>query len=194
MTANGQSLSFLTLTSHEQLTVTGSLKVWPKAWKKLRQRANYKLHGFQYILIPERHKSGKLHIHALETGNFGQKWWKDNGRECGLGYIANEGTARTAGGAAMYVTKYLTKSLESTVWPKGLRRIRTTRSWPQLPTPEPLPDWQWQIIPQNVQVSDLIGGKMAQGWIVEQFDHQDAWKYLGAMAEHFSSLDSDSAD
>ena len=44
--------------------------------------------------------------------------------------------------AAAYVTKYLAKSLEFTRWPKGFRRVRTSRNWPTLDA-LPLPGWEY---------------------------------------------------
>ncbi len=64
-------------------------------------------------MIPERHQDGRLHAHAIETGHLTTRWFKDEGRECGLGYIAEEKEVRSPAGAGAYVVKYLTKVLNA---------------------------------------------------------------------------------
>ncbi|HEY9758875.1 MAG TPA: hypothetical protein V6C97_27145, partial [Oculatellaceae cyanobacterium] len=120
-------ISFLTLTSNRKLGPDATMRVFSSAWIKLRHRAHRSASQGQYLLIPERHKDGRLHAHAVETFNLGQRWWKDNSAECGLGFMVEEEEARTPGGAAYYVAKYLAKSLGVQNWPKGWRRVRTSR-------------------------------------------------------------------
>lgn len=122
--SNGSQVSFTTLTSHEKLSPSASLIVFPKAWDRLRQRARRQRPG-HYVMIPEQHANGRLHVHMLDTFGLPSRWWKDNARACGLGYMAESEFARTAGGAARYASKYLSKGL-GTDWPKGFRRVRTS--------------------------------------------------------------------
>ena len=58
-------IDFLTLTSHEKLGATASVDVWPDAWDKLRLRLRRASDGYEYFAVPERHKSGRLHVHAI---------------------------------------------------------------------------------------------------------------------------------
>lgn len=188
LTANGHVLNFLTLTSHEKTDKRSSLKIWPLAWKKLRERANYERKGFQYVLIPEQHKNGRLHVHALETAGLGKRWWKDNARECGLGFMADEQIARTAGGAAVYVTKYLTKSIAYQEWPKGFRRVRVSQRWPKLPA-EQLQAWEFEVVPQRVQLSDRAEDLKSQGYRIENLDHRAAWEYIQQIQAYLDLLE-----
>lgn len=126
----GQQISFTTLTSHERLSPDASIRVFPSAWMKLSRRARYHAKAGQYVLVPERHESGVLHVHMLDTFNLGKRWWKDNGRECGLGYQADSGFAETAGGAYAYASKYLSKQW-GIPWPRNFRRIRTSQKFPR---------------------------------------------------------------
>lgn len=188
LTANGQSINFLTITMHERTRGTYALKIWPKAWKKLRERAAYASGGFQYVLIPEQHKDGTMHVHAIETAALGERWWKDNARQCGLGYMAEEEEIRTPEGAAWYVTKYLTKSISNLTWPKGFRRIRTSQRWPKS-VAEQVQGWEFKVIPQEEQLSDVVEGLKSQGWKIENRNHKTGWMYIYQMQELIDTLE-----
>lgn len=152
-------LYFLTLTSHESLTAEQSLWVWPKAWKKLSMRARRAKPKGLYCMIPERHTDGRLHTHSIDTFGLTTRWWKDNGRSCGLGYIDEEDEIKSAEGAAHYVGKYLVKQL-LTDWPKGFRRVRTSRDWPKLPPYPTNPDWKFELAPKftsKARITDYFG-------------------------------------
>lgn len=171
-------IDFLTLTSHEKLGPSASLAVWPEAWKRLRMRARYAAGGFDYLLVPEQHEDGRLHVHAIETAALGTRWWKDNARECGLGFMADEQEARTPQGAAYYVVKYLTKSIGYTEWPRGFRRVRTSHDWPKLPAPEAAPGWKFNAIPKDRQLDEYVLGLRDEGYYVEMLDHVQAWGFI----------------
>ncbi len=171
-------ISFLTLTSHEKLDPSGSLRVWPKAWAKLRERARYQTGGFNYLLVPEQHEDHRLHVHAIETAGLGTRWWKDNARACGLGFMAEEEAAQTAGGAAYYCIKYLTKSIEWQDWPKGFRRVRTSRQWPKLPESAPLVGWRFEALPKLEQLQTAVNELKRAGYEVQFLDHSSAWEYI----------------
>lgn len=170
--------NFLTITSHEKLSAAASLAVWPDAWKKLRMRARYAAPHFQYLMVPEQHKDGRLHVHAVETANLGKRWWKDNARECGLGYMADESETRTPGGAARYVVKYLTKSLEFQAWPRGWRRVRTSQGWPKLPEMPVVEGWIWVTLKKDQNLSWTVRQLGLQGYEIAQLDHRAAWNYV----------------
>lgn len=178
LNAAGYAISFLTLTSHEKLSPSESLAIWPKAWSKLRQRAYRRASSFQYLLVPEQHKDGRLHVHAIETAGLGSRWWKDNGRSCGLGYMAEEEIARTSGGAAGYVVKYLSKSLAYTEWPKGFRRVRVSRQWPKLPSLPKVDGWYFEPLPKQEQLDRAIDDLQSAGYCVALLGHAQAWTYV----------------
>lgn len=134
----GETMSLVTLTCHERLkTLSQTLYVWPKAWKKLRMRVNYAAHGWHFIMIPEQHRDGRLHVHLCSSANLSTRWWKDNGRECGLGYMNEEDDFRdkdvSPALTAWYVTKYLGKQLDVKAWPRYFHHIRTSQHYPELP-------------------------------------------------------------
>lgn len=173
-----QLISFLTLTSHEKLDHAGSLAVWPRAWTKLRHRAQYASGGFQYLMVAEQHEDGRLHMHAIETAGLGERWWKDNGRECGLGFMADEEPARTPQGAAWYVVKYLTKSIAVTTWPRGFRRVRTSRGWPPLPEMDTIPGWVFKPLPKDRALDEHVAALQKAGFYVEGLNHVQAWDFI----------------
>lgn len=173
---------FLTLTSHERLTPEQALWVWPKAWSVLGQRARRKATRFEYILIPEQHKSGKIHIHALETSMLQTRWWKDNARGCGLGYIAEEEQIKNPQQAAWYVSKYISKQLEANQWPKGFRRVRTSQGWPSMPELPPNPDWDFRPVLAGDELGDKVLRLEERGFQILYLDHAAAWVYVDASA------------
>jgi len=171
----GDQVSFLTLTSHESLDMTRSREVFPHAWKNLSMRARRITGGFEYLLIPEQHQDGRLHIHAIETANLGNTWWKKKARACGLGYIAKEEKMRTPQGAAAYLVKYVTKQLEDLHWPEHFRRIRTSQDWPTLPTLEQLPGWRWKTLPGEQALDETYTRLIQLGYQVRLAGSQEAW-------------------
>jgi len=129
MQGEGVTMVFMTLTCHEKLTPMQTFEIWPSAWKKLRQRIVRKYGKPEYFMVSERHKSGKLHMHAIMSRNINKTWLKKNSRECGLGYMADVRVVEEAIGAAFYTAKYLTKF--DVVWPNGWRRVRLSKNWPR---------------------------------------------------------------
>jgi hypothetical protein len=147
---------FVTLTSHWKLkTFDSTLAVWPKAWAKLstRMRRAAKVNGqiMRYVLIPEKHKDGRLHSHMMVNQPFGivisrnntfySKWLRDNAVACGLGFQADIQPLGTPARAAFYTTKYIAKGLDLDDWPKHLRRIRTSQGWPDAPEADTQDIW-----------------------------------------------------
>lgn len=174
---NGNPINFLTITSHGKLDAAATIKVFPHAWGLLRQRAYRATGGFDYVLIPERHQDGRLHVHALETAGLGRRWWKDNAAAVGLGYMADESIAKSAAGAAYYAVKYLTKSIECESWPRGFRRVRTSRRWPELPDMPEVPGWDWRKLENGEGLVTTIERLRDSGLSVEVLDHRAAWEY-----------------
>ena len=177
----GKTLRFLTLTSHENLTAAASLKVWPKAWKTLHTRANREGGHGAYLMVPERHKDGRLHMHAIVTWPMGKTWWKDNARESGLGFMADSEVIRHAGGAASYVTKYLMKSLQDDTWPPRWRRARPSRDWPKLDKAEKPEGWRFYPAQKNEPLDDMVLRHAGDGNRVYILDHMSAWEVIEAI-------------
>lgn len=110
-----------------------TLYVWPDAWAKLSRRIRYHFKGIRYVLLPEVHADGRMHIHAIASHGLGTRWLKDHACACGLGYMASSEKLSDHTRSVYYVTKYLNKAIEDTKWPSRFRRVRTSQHWPELP-------------------------------------------------------------
>lgn len=131
----GLTVDFVTITSHEKLhTFAQTENVWREAWPVLYAALKRKNQALQYFIVPEKHKDGRMHVHALWTAGVSQKWLKDNARRRGLGYQAKIKRVSDVHAAARYVTKYIGKSLGDDVPPK-FRRVRVSQAWPVIPAP-----------------------------------------------------------
>jgi len=149
----GLTVVFATLTSHEKLGPERTFEVWPDAWKKLRQRIVREYGKPEYFMVPEKHKTGRLHMHALISTNIDKKWLKTASRACGLGYMADVRIVEEAIGAAFYTAKYLTKF--GVAWPDGWRRVRLSRDWPRVDKIEvdPEPGVECKLLSTDVSES-----------------------------------------
>jgi len=138
-------------------TFQQTLDVWRKNWPKFHARMKRKYPNMKYVYLPELHKDGRMHQHALASGGMSTRWLKDNAYGCGFGYIARSEELVSVTHAVFYVTKYITKSLVyGTKWPVHLHRVRTSLHWPKVPqeTPEmpvsvefkPIPADHWQEV------------------------------------------------
>ena len=146
----GARVDFATLTSHERLKdFRSTAEVFPSAWDKLHKRLNRQSDTREYLMIPERHKDGRLHVHALWTFGVSRRWLKDNARACGLGYQADVKPVREAFHAVKYVTKYVGKALGDDA-PAHFRRVRVSAGWADIPAPDvETSDLDWHYIGGN---------------------------------------------
>ncbi len=181
----GKELDFVTLTSHEKLTAKQSWYVWPKAWKKLLARAKYYSKQAEFALVPEQHQDGRIHVHMVATFGLTQAWWKTNGRECGLGYMAEEELVKSPAAAASYVHKYINKQLGAVVWPKGFRRVRTSHQFPKLPPPAPLADWSFKLLPTGeTNEQTVYKNAIDQGYYPTVQNCFTAWEFIRMVEEN----------
>ncbi len=168
--SEGLEFHFVTLTSHRKLkTAAATIAVFKHAWYVLSQRARRKHPGMKYVLIPERHESEKLHCHLLTSAHMETRWYKDNSASCGLGYIADEERLLSVARAAYYVSKYAAKQVGKEIWPKGYRRIRTSRSWPQLPPFETGSAFETEILTKQSTVAGELDWWKVKGYTVYCF-------------------------
>lgn len=146
----GQHVDFITITSHEKLADFAATEaVWRKAWPVLYAALKRRAERLEYFLVPEKHKDGRMHVHALWTANVSQKWIKDNARSRGLGYQAKRKPVLDAINAVRYVGKYIGKSLCEGV-PSRTRRVRVSNGWPKIPLPiTPLIGLRWEYLSGN---------------------------------------------
>jgi len=133
--ASGDKLDFVTITGHEKLRSFASTeKVWRLAWAKLYAALKRKKPDLQYMIVPEKHKDGRMHVHALWNAGVSQKWLKDNARKRGLGYQCKVIHVPHSGRAQKYVVKYVGKDIGSDA-PAHFRRVRVSADWADLPNP-----------------------------------------------------------
>lgn len=152
----------------------------PKAWAKLRARAQRATGGMEYFAVPELHKSKKVHFHMIVTAKLTKKWWKDNGRECGFGFRNDAKEVYELGGVASYINKYLVKSLSVESVPKGTRRVRTSHGWPRAPDRDPDPDWTFSLVERDTNVEYLAQAYENMGFSVALAGSKSAWTYVEA--------------
>jgi hypothetical protein len=146
----GQTLDFVTITSHERLaTFKQTESVWVSAWNALYCAIKRRTRDFEYMIVPEKHKSGRMHVHALWNAGVSQKWLKDNARKRGLGYQCKVVHIHNSGYAAKYVIKYIGKDLGTDV-PAKFRRVRVSRGWADIPQPTTSDTGlQWEYVGTN---------------------------------------------
>lgn len=163
---------FTTLTAHRfRRGQKKSLHDLRQAWSRLYHRLKRKYGKFHYIKIFEHHKDKTLHLHLLLDLNMPTKitrrkstktgkWYdhhtcrvlKDMCAEVGIGFMADYQPIANEGLAAWYVTKYLVKSIGSTDFPKGLRRIQPNHNFPKLPDLKGDNDLTWVYITSRTQM------------------------------------------
>ena len=152
----GYKFDFVTLTSHERVVPTlSTYRVWQSAWTKLStryRRAYTETYGLPcaYFYVPELHKDGRLHIHGMFSGHIPAKWWKDNARECGLGYMAKSIKMDNRSKGTNYVLKYVTKSISEDIGIKRFRRINYSRNIPPLDKLQTDDNWNIAFSPDAV--------------------------------------------
>jgi len=147
-------LDFVTITSHEKLSdFAATERVWRVAWNALYCAIKRKTVGFEYMIVPEKHQDGRMHVHALWNAGVSKRWLKDNARKRGLGYQAEIIRVNHEGIAAKYVTKYVSKNLGVDV-PKHFRRVRVSQGWIDIPKPDnALVGLRWEHVGTNGALS-----------------------------------------
>lgn len=174
----GKPLSFATITSSEKLTAGGSWWVAPKAWMKLQARIRRAAGAYDYFSVPEIQQNGRVHFHIIITVKLTKRWWKDNAKECGFGYMSDAKEVWSAGGVTGYVVKYLTKTLTGIEVPKLTRRVRTSRGWPKLPERDPPADWRFMMIPKQESIWQTYYWLYNRGYEVRMAGSKTAWQYV----------------
>lgn len=146
--------SFLTLTAHAKQRLSKSVGNLRGGWKKIsnriRDEQGKRDESLLYCRVWEQHLSGSFHLHILINCCLGTRWAKDTAAACGLGYQAEWHEVGNVGMVAGYMAKYSLKNATiargGVEWPKGLRRIETSRNWPKLPPKVDLSGYGWAIV------------------------------------------------
>lgn len=181
--AQGKQIMFVTLTSHEKLSAHQSWYVWPRAWPKLHMRAIRQAGKGEYCMIPEQHADGRIHVHMITTWPLSKGWFKTNARACGLGYMADAEPARTPGGAAYYVNKYISKQLGDIAWPKHFHRVRTSQHFPLLPPFPPAVGWTFGMVPPGAKLDEWVDrAETTLGIDCWFLPHNYAWRVINEVS------------
>lgn len=150
--------SFITITAHSRMRGEASLRNLQDKWPALRKRLKRKYGAFHFVRVYELHADGSWHLHALlnfhfddlyerkrrdgtTTGVMVSKQIRDTAKEIGLGWYTHAENMRTPQGAAVYITKYMTKSMADI--PSGIRRIQTSQGFPKLQKDGA--DYKWRL-------------------------------------------------
>jgi len=147
---HGDTVDFVTLTSHEKLpNFEATEAVWRSAWGALYNALKRHNNALAYLMIPERHKSGRMHVHGIWNAAVTQRWLKDNARRRGLGYQCKVVHITTERYASKYIAKYLGKSIGAD-YPSRFRRVRCSNNWVVLPKPTTQSDdLRWEYVGTN---------------------------------------------
>lgn len=170
-------MSFVTITCHENWRGNEqSIRNWRRNKDKLlaRFRRKYKKEygksGY-YVYIPETHKDGSLHIHGIFSGDFGNRWWKDNARSVGLGFMAESEKLKTVLQGTNYCLKYITKQIGFEVSIKNFRRVNYSQGFPDKQAH--VSDGQWRMLERDESIKTaIVEGILKKGFTV-RFDRQD---------------------
>jgi hypothetical protein len=182
----GRKVSFITITPHERLSPAASRLVLPHAWKLLQARMYRASLEVEYLLVPEPHKSGKLHLHGMFIdAPLKRKWWKDNARACGFGYQADLKEVERVGGVAAYIGKYLGKTLQNSNLPKRFHRVRASRGFPALPKTERDDGWETLALRPDQVLQEVADIWRAQGYNVVLTDNLSVWSACQVFGEWY---------
>jgi hypothetical protein len=138
------AVTFITITCRGYHTPAETLAALGN-WPKLRKRIAYTHGETEYVLMPERHKNGRVHAHGIIATErpIKKRWLKDNAYAAGFGYMATADRVKNPMAVIGYVSKYMSKQLEFANWPKGFRRVRKSQGWPMPPKSE-VPGWEYE--------------------------------------------------
>lgn len=179
--SQGLQLSMVTITAHEKHSLEYAVACYPDQWNKLQNRWRRKVGRPYYAMFPEMgDDNDHFHCHILTDKWADERFWKDNARQSGMGYMADEGDYNIPPKkAAFYGSKYLGKQL-GTQWEKGFRRVRTSQNWPKLP---PLPrdeNWQFSPLDTHTPLSHIVEQFNDLGYRVAIADGRSAWTVVDA--------------
>lgn len=156
----GHTLYFVTLTCiGKELDVKTSDDAYLMWTNRLLStwRARTKKDGqyWCYVQVTERQKRGAAHSHMITTcypndmkaykkgsllpnGSYAKHdclfslWFMKKNVSAGLGKMTDCTKIESAVGVAVYVSKYLFKEAQQTLWPKSWKRVRYSQNWPKL--------------------------------------------------------------
>lgn len=185
----GERWSFGTLTANRWRRGFGkSLADWRHHWPVLYRRIKRYVDPatLHFVMLPEVDSKNTVHMHVLWSAVFpGKKvrrkkdgsvyyrsqWLADNCNGVGLGYIHDNRPLGSALSAANYVTKYVTKALDTEEWPPYLRRVRTSHHWPVSDPDPPANGPDWQTFTSKWFLWDYLQWMAKSGYTVNGVNH-----------------------
>lgn len=157
----GHTLFFVTLTclgkELDLKTADDNYYTWTnRLLSTWRARTKNEGQYWCYVQVTERQKRGAAHSHMITTcypkdaveykkgstlpnGSVAKHdclfsiWFMERNTSAGLGKMTDCTKIESAIGVAVYVSKYLFKDAQQTLWPKGWKRVRYSQNWPKLP-------------------------------------------------------------
>lgn len=169
LSKRGYKFTFTTITCHEKWRgQEDSVRNWRANKDKLLARYRRYIkkdypYKPEYVYIPEIHADGTIHIHGLFSGEIQTRWWKDNARACGLGYMAQSEGITSILQAVNYCTKYITKQMGVASVSKNFRRINYSRGFPAKGKPES--HMEWRMLKKTETIQDaILEGILAKGY------------------------------
>lgn len=183
--SRGMASKFVTVTTAEWYKSSADVRAaFPIAWNKLYCRLKRKNPNLMYLLTIEfGSNSGHMHAHFLTDAQQNTRWYKDNARSCGMGFMAKVEDIRDDGKAAAYVSKYIGKSLAGQQLPSHFRRVRCSQNWTplaQLEAHEQSANYDWLVCNTTAALWACVEQCQAEkrdivdGSTGEYFDYQDA--------------------
>lgn len=131
---SGKEFDFVTITlGGKYRGRDDSIQGWRRVWPRVYDRHTRVAGKQPYVIFPECHKNGRVHLHMVIGKSVDKRWWKDNVYGCGGGFIADCQPIRRIGGVAYYVTKYIAKTIALAAWPRKFKRVRASHHWPKPP-------------------------------------------------------------
>ena len=185
------AFDFVTVTMSEKLrTFDACLKIFPDAWRRLYAALRRAQPDFSYVLIPELHKDGRIHVHMvvryavpeiyfihhkrkentlvrrMSAPGKMDKFWKDLPRAYGWGYANDqEHLDGDTGKVAFYVAKYLAKQRKVNEWPKNFKHVRHSNDVPALPVQTTaLDDLSWLVFVAEDRLIEKISAYRQAGY------------------------------
>jgi hypothetical protein len=174
-------VKFVTLTMPGDLTPSQTLSRWRWSWPRFSARFRRAAgRDRQYVYVHERQARGALHVHMMTNASMDTRWYKDNGRRTGFGFMNNARPVNEPEYAASYAAKYLAKALSDGPWswPPMWRRITVSRAWERPETRDYRPVWSIYHLDKHQSLQGHIRELQHFGYETVVTDHNSAWQVV----------------
>jgi hypothetical protein len=135
----GWRVKFATITQPASVkTPEFAYHILASQWSKFRQRWEYwadkqgAYNLYAAFVEGQSRRAGMPHFHILATCLPKKEKLREWVVSSGLGYEVDLQDVKPNTGVAWYVSKYSTKGSDAHLMPKGFRRVRFSRDWPQM--------------------------------------------------------------